>query len=47
MNGFTEFFVVFFVTIFAFNSLANHFSQFHLCFAMYFDGFVSYFHCFQ
>ena len=47
VNGFAEFFVVFFVTIFTFYGFTNHFSQFHLCFAMYFDSFVSYFHCFQ
>ena len=40
-NGLTQFFVVYFMTIFAFYSRTNFFCQLHLSFTLYLDCFVS------
>ena len=47
VNGFTKFFVVHFVAIFAFHGRAYFFCQFHLCLALNLNGFVCGLHRFQ
>jgi len=44
MNGFTQFFIIYFVAIFAFYGRTHCFCQFFLSLTLYFDCFVSCFH---
>ena len=47
VNSLAEFFVVYFMAIFAFYGRANLFGQFHLGFTLYLDCFMGGFHGFQ